>query len=735
MTSVSLVKEPTTDNIIESVKNAIPLPPLSTMNGTALQNTAIPGFSSIYRNSYTKDNLLEIPHPSLKTLHEIFTTSAEYYRNDPCFGSRHPLSDGSMGPYEWNTYSEVNKRKKDFGSGLFLILQNNPYKRNTPSHLKIDNHLNIKNGHNQDSFVVSLFSSNRIEWCIADIACIDYAIPNTALYDTLGPHTSRYILKLTESPVVICSKENISQILDLKKTFPKELSNLISIISMDSLDINSAFSPDRSLIEDCKSNEIIVSDFELVERFGERSPVDHVESTPDTIYTISFTSGTTGANPKGVVLTNKTAVASITCGLVNVKKTDRPNLYCFLPLAHIAERWSYQFGLSQGAAIGFPHSKSPLVFFDDIKVLKPHLFTLVPRIITKLESLIKSLTIENDRNPLLKKKFTEAITTKIHLQGLEDGAEGRHPVHDVLIDSLRKELGLENLIGLTTAAAPISADTIRFIKASLNVGMFQGYGLTESFAGICSSSYYDANPGSCGPISVTGELKLREVPEMNYYANDVGGPRGEILVRGAQIFKEYFKNPKETSKALDSEGWFYTGDIARIDESNGRVYVIDRVKNCFKLAQGEYITPEKVETIYSSDCPLIEQCYVHGDSLQTYLVAIIGIDSLQIKSWLTKVLKIDSSQVSNDNDLITILNQFEVKKKLLIENNKLVAESLSGLEIIHNVYIDIEPLTTAPDIFTPTLKIKRPIAQKYFADRLEQLYQEGSILKTDKSKL
>ncbi|KAK7677972.1 hypothetical protein QCA50_019054 [Cerrena zonata] len=99
--------------------------------------------------------------------------------------------------------------------------------------------------------------------------------------------------------------------------------------------------------------------------------------------------------------------------------------------------------------------------------------------------------------------------------------------------------------------------------------MSQGYGLTESFAGICCSLTYDANPGSCGPISVTTEMRLREIPEMGYHANDEGGPRGELLLRGAQIFTHYYKDPEETRKSIDDQGWFYTGDIAKVDAETG----------------------------------------------------------------------------------------------------------------------------------------------------------------------
>ena len=130
------------------------------------------------------------------------------------------------------------------------------------------------------------------------------------------------------------------------------------------------------------------------------------------------------------------------------------------------------------------------------------------------------------------------------------------------------------------------------MKAALNVGIMQGYGLSESFAGCMASSKFEPEAATCGATSITTEVKLKDLVEMGYTSKDEGGPRGELLLRGPQIFREYYKNPEETAKAIDEDGWFHTGDVAKIN-SKGRISIIDRAKNFFKLAQGEYVTPEK----------------------------------------------------------------------------------------------------------------------------------------------
>lgn len=712
--------------IKDYLDKALPLDPALLKDAVPLPGTQEKGYSPIYRNKYLQNGLLSVPHPALTTLLDLFNVSKDVYATRNAFGVRPKYADGTVGPYGWQTYAEINVRKKNFGLGLFFILKNNPFKTNSEAHTKIDNHAaNV--GAGNMSFVVSLYSHNRAEWCIADLACVNYSITNTSLYDTLGSETSQHILGVTESPVVVCSKDKLRGLIHLKSQSPEALSNLIALVLMDPLDPTDPDVP--GLIEDARANKIALYDFAQVEKLGEIASLPDVPPTADTIYTISFTSGTT-SNPKGVVLTNLSAVAAVTFCVVNLQAKTPITTYCFLPLAHIYERMALQFALFSGALIGMPQGPSPLTLLDDVKQLKPHVLALVPRVLTKLEAAIKSQTIANNEKPLLQKLFTKAINTKQELQLVEDGAEGRHLVYDRLISVLRRKLGFDNVISFSTGSAPISPDTVKFLKAALNIGIGQGYGLTESFAGVTSSQRYEASPGSCGSVSVTTELRLKDIPEMGYSSEDKEGPRGELLLRGPQMFTEYYKDPNETAKAIDADGWFSTGDVARLDPVNGRLYIIDRVKNFFKLAQGEYITPERIENTYLSAFPLASQVYAHGDSLKTFLVGIVGVEPTAIGPWLQSRFKYKASEVTSQSDIERILNQNDVKKRFLVEMNA-SAKTLTGLERLNNLHLSIEPLTVADGVMTPTFKIKRAQASKFFAKRFVDLYDEGSLIKTE----
>ncbi|RCK57489.1 Long-chain-fatty-acid--CoA ligase 2 [Candida viswanathii] len=704
-------------HIFDTIKSELPLDPLKTAYAVPLENSAEPGYSAIYRNKYSTDKLIDTPYPGLDTLYKLFEVSTEANGDKPCLGGRVKNADGTFGEYKFQDYNTIHQRRNNLGSGIFFVLQNNPYKTNSEAHSKLKYDPTSK-----DSFILTIFSHNRPEWALCDLTSIAYSITNTALYDTLGPDTSKYILGLTESPIVVCSKDKIRGLIDLKKNNPDELSNLIVLVSMD--DLTTA---DASLKNYGSEHNVTVYDIKQVEKLGEINPLDPIEPTPDTNFTITFTSGTTGANPKGVLLNHRNAVAGVTFVLSRYDGQFNPTAYSFLPLAHIYERASIQFALTIGSAIGFPQGPSPLTLIEDAKVLQPDGLALVPRVLTKLEAAIRAQTVNNDEKPLVKSVFGAAINAKMEAQMKEEN-ENFNPsfiVYDRLLNLLRKKVGLQKVSQISTGSAPISPSTIQFLKASLNVGILQGYGLSESFAGCMASSKFEPAAVTCGPPGITTEVKLKDLEEMGYTSKDEGGPRGELLLRGPQIFKEYFKNPEETAEAIDEDGWFHTGDVAKIN-NKGRISIIDRAKNFFKLAQGEYVTPEKIEGLYLSKFPYIAQIFVHGDSKESYLVGVVGLDPVAGKQYMESRFH---DKIIKEEDVVEFFKSPRNRKILLQDMNKLIADQLQGFEKLHNIYVDFDPLTVERGVITPTMKIRRPLAAKFFQDQIDAMYSEGSLVR------
>lgn len=712
--------------LLELIEKYLPLPNATT--AVPVPGSETPGFSPIYRNAAFPKGLKQFLKKDLDTVHALFEAVVKQVPDKVSFKIRcHDyVTDTPKDCFETKTFREVKTLKDNLGSGILYHLQNNPYKDSSKyeSHQKIDNHVRDyqKYDGKNHSFVVTLYSSNRLEWVLCDAACSSYSITSTSLYDTLGANTSEYILELTESPIIICSKKHIRQLVDLKKRYPDTLSHIISIVSMDPL-----FESDFSLRTLCAENRIFLNDFSQILALGEIYPMANLPPSRNTLYTISFTSGTTGSNPKGVSLTHGVSVGCLTFFLSQMPRA--PDQFAFLPMAHIFQRAVIMETMATGGTIIFPQlNYSPATLVDDLKLSKPTSIGLVPRVLNKFEAVIKSATIENPNGSALSKAFLNKVfNDKMNAQEQYDGADGKSFFYDkTVIKKLKAALGFDNLQYLVVGSAPIDPKTIKFLKAALQVGISQGYGTTEMFAGISLGPIFEAKPGSSGAVGVNTEVKLRELPEMNYTNKDEGGPRGELLVRGNQLFSEYYKNPEETAKCIDAEGWYHSGDIAQISSETGRLYIIDRVKNSFKMAQGEFITPETIENNYLSNNPILTQVFVHGDSLQNYLVAILGMEKESMCQFLAKKCKVNNVQGLSNEEILALIND-KTNKLILLSQLNLTVPSLKGFQKFRNAFIDFEPLTLDRGVVTPTFKIKRPVAKKFFNDILANLYKEGSL--------
>jgi long-chain acyl-CoA synthetase len=191
---------------------------------------------------------------------------------------------------------------------------------------------------------------------------------------------------------------------------------------------------------------------------------------------------------------------------------------------------------------------------------------------------------------------------------------------------------------MISASAPISGDVMTFFKVALGVHIYEVYGQTETYGPATATHPEDPTAGHVGGVFPGMRIRLRDVVEMSYLATD-NPPRGEIQFYGKNIFKGYFNNPERTKEAFSEDGWLCSGDVG-IVYPNGAVKIIDRAKNIFKLAQGEYIAPEKLENVYVQ-CPLVAQIFVHGESLQSYLLAAIVVDGPTVKKWFADKSKFE----------------------------------------------------------------------------------------------
>jgi long-chain acyl-CoA synthetase len=703
-------------------KQAVPIP-----------GTAEPGFSSVYRNVISKDGLINKVTEELDTVLAHFEKIVEIHPDYNCLGKR-LYKDGKYDEFfTFKTFQEVKIEKDQLGSGI----------------------RNLLNGIDVEDEVISIFSPTRPEWVISSYACQSYDLVTTSLYDTLGPTASKYILNFTKSPLLITTLDKIVKAIELSKKVkidPNDeeelpgLPYLKFIVSMDELNFKDHF----GLFQLAEAHGIRLLDFNQVIEIGKSNPLPFKFPTIESGLSISFTSGTTG-NPKGVKINHKMGVSAITFTFSQIKlalnsSNKQVKYFAFLPLAHIYELLNVYSNLAKGFEIAFPHDPSPLKLVENLKIYKPNLVTLVPRIYTKIESAIKSSLHASFTGRSIISKLIEYKSKKI----AETNESPKKLSGDLLyVDSLivkklRAAVGFDEVEICISGSAPIAKETLQFLKAAFNIELLQGYGLTETFAGSCIETP-NQDDQTCGAISIGTEIKLKDLPAMNYTSHDANGvekeePTGELILRGDQIFSGYYKNQKATDEVLTKDGWFHTGDVAKLDKY-GRISIIDRVKNFFKLAQGEYVTPERIENIYlSTGLGLVTQIFVYGDSYQTYLVSIIGVDPIQLRLSLKHFHKHHHSQHFdhlNDYEILEKVNSSQEIKNFFINfiNDQVKDLGLQGFEKIHNFKFVYEPLKLVDGTITPTLKIKRVVASKFFEKELQELYQEGSLVLNQRNKL
>ncbi|KAG8579000.1 hypothetical protein GDO81_010684 [Engystomops pustulosus] len=613
--------------------------------------------------------LLTHYYDDARTMYEVFQRGLHISENGPCLGSRKPNQ-----PYEWLTYKEVSDRAECLGSGLL--------------------HQGCKASSDQ---FIGVFAQNRPEWIISELACYTYSMVVIPLYDTLGHGAIRYIIN-----TVICDKAEKAKIL-LENVEKGETPGLKSVVLMDAVD--------QQLVERGRNCSVRIQTMQEVEECGRKNRRSPVPPTPDDLSIVCFTSGTTG-NPKGAMLTHGNVVADFSGFLKVTEKVIFPKqddvLISFLPLAHMFERVIQSVVYCHGGRIGFFQGDIRLLS-DDMKTLRPTIFPVVPRLLNRMYDKIFSQADTPVKRWILefasRRKEAEVRRGVIRNNSLWD---------KLLFNKVQASLG-GRVRMIVTGAAPASPTVLGFLRAALGCQVYEGYGQTECTAGCTFTTPGDWTSGHVGAPLPCNFIKLVDVEEMNYFASK---GEGEICVKGPNVFKGYLKDKEKTSEALDQEGWLYTGDVGKW-LANGTLKIIDRKKHIFKLAQGEYIAPEKIENIYIRSEP-VSQIYVHGDSLQAFLVGIVVPDAEVMPGWAKKK--------GFEGTFAELCNNLELKKAIMADMVRLGKESgLHSFEQVKAIHIHKEMFTVQNELLTPTLKAKRRELRDFFKQEIEELYATVSV--------
>uniref|UniRef100_A0A7N6AQ51 Long-chain-fatty-acid--CoA ligase n=1 Tax=Anabas testudineus TaxID=64144 RepID=A0A7N6AQ51_ANATE len=605
------------------------------------------------------NNLMSYYHEDARTIYEVFQRGLKVSGNGPCLGYRKPGR-----PYQWLKYKQVSDRAEHLGSGLI--------------------HKGLRP--NTDT-LIGIFAQNRPEviHCSVDKNIIQWLyLPHN--YQLVTITATRVLFFPAELSTVICDNKSKAEIL-LQNREKGQTPLLKNIVIMD------PFNSD--LVEQgakCGVDIVLMKDVEALGKSNLQKPIP---PKPEDLSIICFTSGTTG-NPKGAMLTHENVVSDTSV----VPSTEDVSI-SFLPLAHMFERVVQTVVYGAGARVGFFQGDIRLLP-DDMKTLQPTIFPVVPRLLNRVYD--KSGATSPFKKWLLnfavEKKYAE----------VKEGIIRKNSIWDKLIfNKVQESLGGRVRV-MVTGAAPISPSVLNFLRAALGCQIFEAYGQTESTAGCTFTMPGDATSGHVGVPLPCNYVKLVDVEEMNYFASN---GEGEVCIKGRNVFKGYLKDPEKTAEALDKDGWLHTGDIGKWLPS-GVLKIIDRKKNIFKLAQGEYIAPEKIENVYVRSGP-VAQVFVHGDSLQSCLVAIVVPDP--------EVLPSLAKNLGCQGSMEELCKNPKIKKAILSDMTKLGKEAgLKSFEQVKDVHLHPELFSIENGLLTPTLKAKRAELKDLFQPQIDRLY-------------
>uniref|UniRef100_A0A4W6G4C4 Long-chain-fatty-acid--CoA ligase n=1 Tax=Lates calcarifer TaxID=8187 RepID=A0A4W6G4C4_LATCA len=638
----------------------------------SMQSVEVPGGDLARRSPLQSgDGHLAHLYDDGRTLYEFFLRGARVSNNGPCLGSRKPKQ-----PYEWMSYREVMERTENLGSAFL----HKGHSKTTDPH-------------------IGIFSQNRPEWTISELACYTYSLVSVPLYDTLGTEAIAYIIDKASISTIICDVvDKVNLVLDCVKD---KTHSVKTIVLMET--------PSAELVS--RGQQAGIHIFSLQEMEVSRRLFLSFPPQPEDMAVICFTSGTTG-NPKGAMLTHGNIVSN--CSAF-IKMTERNSEWTpgthdvhisYLPLAHMFERVVQGVMLVHGARIGFFQGDIRRLP-DDLNTLKPTVFPVVPRLLNRMYD-----KIFGQANTSLKRWLLGFAYRRKEAEMMK-GIVRRDSIWDRLI--FRKvQASLGGCVRLmVTGAAPISPTVLTFLRAAIGCQFYEGYGQTECTAGCTMTMPGDWSAGHVGAPLPCNSVKLVDVPEMNYLA--VNG-EGEVCVKGTNVFLGYLKDPEKTAETIDEDGWVHTGDIGKW-LPNGTLKIVDRKKHIFKLAQGEYIAPEKIENVYiRSDA--VAQVFVHGDSLQACLVAVVVPDPDFLSGWTKRTLGLEGSYQE-------LCGRKEVKAAILEDMLRLGKDGgLKSFEQVKAIYIHTELFSIENGLLTPTMKAKRNELRQHFKPQIEELYAE-----------
>ena len=530
---------------------------------------------------------------------------------------------------------------------------------------------------------VAVLLPNSVEWVCCDQAALSLGLVVVPLYTTDNPENIAYILDDCGARLLLVGELGQWRALaPLRARFP-QLGRVVCV------------NPPAEASDRTDAELVFVADWLP----GEAGALTVRCAGPDALATIVYTSGTTG-RPKGVMLSHRNILSNAEA-VLKLVPGYREDLYLsFLPLSHSFERTvGYYLPIMTGSTVAFARSVQDLP--QDLLAIRPTMLVSVPRIYERVYAKLQQGLRE--KGALARALFRHAVDIgwqrfeAAQRRGTPPGVVARALwplLRRLVADKLRARLGGRLRIAIS-GGAPLSPKLSRcFI--GLGLPILQGYGLTETSPIVTANTLEDNVPESVGVALPGVELKL--------------GERDELLVKGPNLMLGYWNAPEKTRAAIDAQGWFHTGDVARID-ARGRVFIVGRLKEILVMSIGEKVPPGDLELAICED-PLFDQAMVVGEG-KPHLAALIVLNP---EAWrdVARSLALDPAQPASL--AAPAAARFALAR---------VAELLRGFPVyarVRGVWLTLEPWSVENGLITPTMKLKRPVLEQRFAAEIAKLY-------------
>lgn len=527
---------------------------------------------------------------------------------------------------------------------------------------------------------VAIISNNRPEWNFCDFGCQQVNIVTVPVFPTISNTELQFIINHAEVKAVFISDKSIyAKLIAIEKEIP-DVKHVISFNHIDGLMSFSDF------IQLGKTNY----NPEQIESIKQNI-------TPEHLLTILYTSGTTGI-PKGVMVTHHNLVSNVIACRYFAPFESWWKALSFLPLNHVYERMVCTLYLYLGISVYYAEGLETIG--DNLKEIQPQIFVSVPRLI---ERVYERITATGEKLTGLKRKIFD-WSLDIALTYEVNGKNGwwyelKRKLADKLVYSKWRAAVGGKLICIASGGAALNPKLERVFLCA-NIVCLQGYGLTETCVVVSVNRFGEDNIriGTVGLVVEGCEVKIAEED-------------GEILVKGPNVMKGYYKNDEATKEAIDSEGWFHTGDVGTFVEGKF-LKITDRKKEIFKTSSGKYIAPLMIENKIK-ECRYVEQSMVVGES-QKFASALIVPSFSNFKEYCKDkgITWTTNEEMSRHEDL-----------KHIIQNHiKQINKTLAPFEQLKRCEILSKEWTIDGGELTPKMSLKRKVIKEKNAEALHKIF-------------